>query len=147
MQVLLTQDVHSLGKRGEVVDVKDGYGRNYLVPRQLAVPVNSGNVRQVEEERKRLAAVEAKRRASLAELAEALRKVSVTIQSRANEEGHLFGSVGPEEIAAALKEENFDISPSMIELEKPVKQLGVFEVSVRLESDVSSLVKVWVVGE
>jgi large subunit ribosomal protein L9 len=129
------------------VDVKDGYGCNFLVPRRMAVPVNPGNVRQVEEERRRLAAVDAKRRASLAELAEVLGKVSLTIQARANEEGHLFGSVGPEEVAAALKEENFDISPSMIALEKPVKQLGVFEVPIRLDSDLSSVVKVWVVGE
>jgi len=147
MQVLLTQDIRDLGRRGEVVDVADGYGRNYLVPRRLAVMVNPANVRQVQEERRRLELAEAKRRASLAEVAEGLKKISVTIQARANEEGHLFGSVGAEEIASALKEENFDVTPTMVMLEKPVKELGVFEVPIRLDNELSSVVKVWVVGE
>jgi large subunit ribosomal protein L9 len=147
MQVLLRQDVRDLGKRGEVVDVADGYGRNYLLPRAMAVAVNPANVRQVEEERRRLEAAEAKRRASLAEVAEALKRVSVTIQARANEEGQLFGSVGVSELVAALKEEGFDLDPTAVMLEKPIKQLGVYEVGMRLDPETSSVVKVWVVGE
>lgn len=147
MQILLRQDVRDLGKRGEVVEVTAGYGRNYLVPRGMAVAVNPANVRLLAEERRRLEVAEAKRRASLTEVAEALRKTSVTIQTRANEEGHLFGSVGPAEVSAALKEEEFDIDPTMVVLEKPIKELGVFEVAIRLDPEVSSALKVWVVGE
>lgn len=147
MQLLLKQDVGDLGKRGDVVEVATGYGRNYLVPRGIAVAVNPENVRQLKEERRRLAVVEAKRKVSLAEVAESLAKASVTIQARANEEGHLFGSVGPAEIIASLKEEGFDVTEPMVVLEKPIKELGVFEVRIRLDPEVSVTVKVWVVGE
>lgn len=146
MRLLLKQDVRDLGKRGEMVDVATGYGRNYLLPRDMAVAVSPTNVRQIEEERKRLHVMEEKRRASMAEVTEVLGKLSVTIQARANEEGHLFGSVGPAEVAAAICEEDFDVRPAMIILEKPIKELGVFEVEVRPDPDVSALVKVWVVG-
>ena len=148
MQLLLRQDVRNLGNRGEVVQVADGYGRNYLLPRGVAVEVNPANVRQLEVERKELEVMEAKHRASLEEFAGTLDKVSVTIQVRANEEGHLFGSVGAVEIAAAVKEEeDIDIEPEKIVLEKPIKELGVFEVQVHLDPAVSSTLKVWVVGE
>ena len=147
MQLLLRQDVQSLGKRGEVVDVAEGFGRNYLVPRGMAVAVNPANVRQLEDERKRLEAAETKRLASLAQVVEALGKVSITIQAKANEENKLFGSVGPAEIVAALKEENFQVDPSMVLLDKPVKELGVFEVKIQLAPEISSVIKVWVVGE
>jgi len=147
MQLLLTQDVKQLGKRGDVVDVAVGYGRNFLIPRGLAVKVNPANVREIEEERKRLQALEVKRRTSLQEVARALSKVSVTITSRANEEGHLFGSVGVAEIVSALKEDEFDVAPASIALEKPIKELGVFEVEIRLDPEVTAMVKVWVVGE
>ena len=147
MQLLLKQDVRDLGKRGDVVEVATGYGRNFLIPRGIAVVVNPENVRQLAEERRRLEAVEARRRASLAEIAQTLAKASVTIQARANEEGHLFGSVGAPEIVTALREEGFEVEPAMVVLEKPIKELGVFEVEMRLDPEVSSAVKVWVVGE
>ena len=147
MQLLLKQDVRDLGKRGDVVEVAPGYGRNFLVPRGIAVAVNPENVRLLAVEHRRLEAVEAKRRASLGEVAQTLAKTSVTIQARANEEGHLFGSVGAAEIVAALKEEGFEAAPDMVVLEKPIKELGVFEVEMRLDPEISSVVKVWVVGE
>ena len=147
MQLLLRQDVKDLGQRGDVVEVAVGYGRNFLIPRGLAVEVNPANVQQLEAERKRLTAMEEKRRASLREVVDGLAKVSVTIQARANEEGHLFGSVGAAEVAAALAEENFEVSPTDIALEKPIKELGVFEVDIRLDPEVTATVKVWVVGE
>jgi len=147
MQLLLKQDVRDLGKRGDVVEVSTGYGRNFLVPRGIAVAVNPENVRLLDVERRRFEAVEAERRASLKEVAQALAKTSVTIQARANEEGHLFGSVGAAEIAAALKEEGFDTASVVLLLEKPIKELGVFDVEIRLDPDISSVVKVWVVGE
>ena len=147
MQLMLRQNVKNLGKRGDVVKVTTGYGRNYLVPRGMAVPVNPDNVSEVEEEQKRIQVVEDRRLASLTEIAEALGKTSVTIQARANEEGHLFGSVGETEIAAVLVEDKFDVESRMVVLEKHIKELGVFEVEIRLDPAVSAKVKVWVVGE
>ncbi len=147
MQLLLTQDVKDLGKRGEVVNVKAGYGRNFLLPRGIAVAVNPSNLKQIEQERKRLAVQDQKRLATLSQQAEALGKLSLTIQAKANEENKLFGSVGPAEIVAALKAENFGIEPSMIVLEKPIKDLGVTEVKVQLAPDIAAVVKVWIVGE
>ncbi|HUV38787.1 MAG TPA: 50S ribosomal protein L9 [Planctomycetota bacterium] len=147
MQLLLRQDVKQLGKRGQVVNVTTGYGRNYLLPRGMAVTVNPANVRQIEQERRRLDAAEQKRRETLSGTAAGLGKVSVTLQARANEEGHLFGSVGSAEIVAALRDEGFSVTSDMIVLEKPVKELGVFEVEVRLDPEISATVKVWVVGE
>jgi large subunit ribosomal protein L9 len=147
MQLLLRQDVANLGKRGDVVSVKEGYGRNFLLPRGFAVVVNPGNVKQLAEERRRITVAETKRLATLSQQAEALGKVSLTIQAKANEENKLFGSVGPAEIVAALKAENFEIDPSTIALDKPVKELGVFEVKIQLAPDVAATVKVWVVGE
>ena len=147
MELLLKQDVRDLGKRGDVVEVAPGYGRNFLVPRGLAVAVSPENVRLLAVERRRHEAAQAERRASLTEVAQTLAKTSVTIQARANEEGHLFGSVGAAEIAAALKEEGFQAEPSMVVLEKPIKELGVFEVQMQLGADISGVVKVWVVGE
>ena len=147
MQVLLTQDVESLGKRGDVVNVAVGYGRNFLLPRGMAMAVKAGNVKEIEEARRRLAVAEAKRREGLAQTAEAIGKLSITIQAKANEENKLFGSVGAPELVAALKNENIAVEPSMIALEKPIKELGVFEVKVQLAPDIAGTVKVWVVGE
>jgi len=147
MQLLLRQDVQDLGKRGEVVNVADGYARNFLLPRGMAMSVSPANMRLLEAERKRLEIAETRRLASLATLAEALGKVSLTITARANEENKLFGSVGPAEICVALKEENFDVEPSMVILDKPVKELGVYEVKIQMTPEVAAVVKVWVVGE
>ena len=147
MQLLLRQEVENLGKRGDVVNVSEGYGRNFLLPRGFAVAVKAGNVKQLEQERHRLVVEEKKRRESLAATAEALGKVSLTIQAKANEEQKLFGSVGPAEIVAALKDENIAIDPSMVVMDKPIKELGVSEVTVQLSPDVSAVVKLWVVGE
>jgi large subunit ribosomal protein L9 len=147
MQVLLKKDVRDLGKRGEVVEVAVGYGRNYLLPQGIAIEVDRENQKQIEEERKRMAATEARRKATLKEQAEALSKVSITISAKANEEQHLFGSIGPAEIVAALKEEGFDVPPTAVVLDKVIKELGVTEVNVKLDPEVQCVVKVWVVGE
>ncbi len=147
MQLLLRQDVENLGKRGDVVNVAVGYGRNFLLPRGMAVAVKAGNVKQIEEERRRLAVAEAKRRETLTQTAEALGKLSLTLQAKANEENKLFGSVGAAEVAVALRAENFEVEPSMIVLEKPIKELGVSEVKVQLAPDITAVVKLWVVGE
>ena len=130
-----------------MVKVADGYARNYLVPQGLAVAVNPGNVQQIEQEKRRLALLERKRLDDLKGVAEQLANVSVTIQAKATEEGHLFGSVTETHIVDALKAENFEISEEMVQMESHLKELGMFEVKVVFEEGVEATVKVWVVAE
>lgn len=145
MQVLLKQSVDKLGMLGDVVDVKDGYARNFLLPSGLAIPVSNANMQMIERERERARAEEAARIGNYKVLAESLRETSVTIEGRANEEGHLFGSVNAAQIAAALKEKGLPIDERQIRLEHPLKEIGVFDVTVHLHADVEAATKVWVV--
>lgn len=146
MDVLLKTDVEKLGGRGEVVKVSAGYARNYLIPKGLAVMVDKANAYQLEMERRRLARAQAREAAERQAFAERLRSLSLTLTATATEAGHLYGSVGPEEIVAALAREGVSLSPSAILLEKPIKELGVYEVPVQVSEDVASTVRVWVVG-
>ena len=147
MEVLLRADVPKLGKRGEVVKVATGYARNYLLPQKLALSVTPANVQLLERERKKSELLETERVAKLEQLAASLGESSVTLTVRANEEGHLFGSVGAESIAEALKAKGFAIGPEMIDLAEHIKELGVYELTVKLDPKVSGKIKVWVVGE
>ncbi len=147
MQVLLRENLANLGRRGDVVTVKDGYARNFLLPRGIAIEVRSGDLALIEAEKKRLEKIARQERLEAEALADKLREASVTITSRANEEGHLFGSVGPDEIAAALSAEVHQVPPSAVRLEKHIKELGVYEVAVHVSGDVEVVTKVWVVGE
>jgi len=146
MEVLLKADVDRLGRRGEVVRVAPGYARNYLIPKGLAVKVDKANAHRLEMERRRLAREEARRAAERRALAERVSAISLTITVSATEAGHLYGSVGPEEIAAALAEEGVSIKPTEVRLEKPIKELGVYEVPIEVAEDVEARVRVWVVG-
>jgi len=146
MDVLLKADVEKLGARGEVVKVASGYARNYLLPKGLAVKVDKANAYQLEMERRRLAREQARQAAERQAFAERLRALSLTITATATESGHLYGSVGPEEIVAALSREGVSLSPTAIQLEKPLKELGVYEVPVQVAEDLASTVRVWVVG-
>ncbi len=147
MEILLRDDVPKLGRRGEIVKVTTGYARNFLFPKGLAVKVNPENVKQIEEEKKRIAVLERRRLDELKVVAEKMSSVSVTIQSKANEEGHLFGSVTEKEIAEVLKTEGFTVDESMVRMEAHLKELGMFEVKVVLGETVDATVKVWVVAE
>jgi large subunit ribosomal protein L9 len=146
MDVLLKSDVEKLGARGEVVKVSDGYARNYLLPKGLAVKVDKANAYQLEMERRRLAREQARQAVERQAFAERLRSLSLTITATATESGHLYGSVGPEEIVAALNREGVSLNPVAIQLEKPIKELGVYEVPVQVAEDLASTVRVWVVG-
>jgi len=147
MEILLRDDVPKLGRRGQIVKVATGYARNYLFPNGLAVKVNPANLKQVESEKLRIAAIERRRLEDLKVVAGRLSNVSVTIQAKANEEGNLFGSVTEVEIAQALKTEGYEIEPSMVQMESHLKQLGMFEAKVVLGEGVGATVKVWVVAE
>ena len=146
-RVILRQDVTDLGRAGEIVDVKAGYARNYLIPQGLAYAASEGNVRRLENER-RQARVSVEREKERAEgLAAELEGRSVSFKVRAGEEGRLFGSVTSVDIAEQLAREGVVIDRRDIMLDEPIKELGVFRVSVRLHADVRPELTVWVVAE
>jgi large subunit ribosomal protein L9 len=147
MQVLLRRDVEKLGKIGDVVDVKAGYARNYLLPRGFAMPVTPTNLARIEKEKK----VEVQRREEvrqqLTELSKKLEAASFTVTSKANEDGALFGSVNAETIAAAMVQEGYAVDGKMIDLPEPIKQLGVYDIKVRMSPELEVVCKLWVVNE
>lgn len=147
MELLLKQNVEHLGRTGDVVKVKSGYARNYLLPRGLAVMVTKTNVAEIERARAMALAEEQKRIGSLRDLAAKLAEASVTIEGRANAEGHLFGSVSNVNIAAALREKGLPVEDKQVRLDNPLKEIGVYDVAVHLHADVESKVKVWVVQQ
>jgi large subunit ribosomal protein L9 len=146
-QVLLREDIDNLGARGEIVRVKAGYARNYLLPRNLAVEATSNNVRQIEGERAALAKREAKDRSSAELQAAALRSLALKFERRIGEAGVLYGSVTSMDIAHALKELGFEIDRRRIILREPIKRFGNYEVPVRLHRDVTVDLPVSVLGE
>jgi large subunit ribosomal protein L9 len=147
MELLLTKNVDNLGRLGEVVKVASGYARNYLLPRGLAVQVTKQNMIEIEKARELEAIAEQHRVASLKEVAAKITEASVTIEGRANEEGHLFGSVSGAQIAAALRSKGVAVEDKQVRLEQPLKEIGVFDVEVHLHAAVTATVKVWVVQQ
>src|SRR5947207_1424189 len=145
VQLLLIQSVDHVGKQGDVVTVKRGYALNYLLPQGLATIANDHHKRMVEKHRARLQEIEKARLASLRQLAETIAKQSVTIEANANEEGHLYGSVNANEIAAALKGTGFHITTDQVRLEGPLKELGLYTVKIHLHAEIDAELKVWVV--
>ncbi len=147
MKVILKKDVEQVGRAGQVVEVSPGFGRNYLIPRGLAIPATAGSMAQLEH-RKRLvaASLERQRRAALA-LKERLETVACRVAREAGEEDRLFGSVTARDIAAALADEGFEVDHRAIRLDNPIKHLGIYHVDVRLAPEVTAQVKVWVVAK
>lgn len=147
MKLILTNDVEKLGKRGAVVNVSDGYGRNFLIPRKLAVAATPGNLKKVEQEAKSIKVKEAKEEKDAVAMKESLEKVSITIPMKAGEGDVLFGSVTSADIASSLEKEGYTVDKRKVELEEPIKRLGHYEVPVKLFRSVVAQVKVWVVPE
>ena len=147
MEVILKEDIANLGKMGEVVRVRDGYARNYLLPRGLVLEANKKNLKGFEHQ-KRVIAAQRERVVKQAQgLSEKLAAVSLAIPVKTGEEGKLFGSVTNIDIEKALRAKGFDIERRKIHLEEPIKSLGDYEVPVRLAADVTATVKVSVVPE
>jgi large subunit ribosomal protein L9 len=147
MKVLLWNDVEKLGRRGEVVEVKDGYARNYLIPRRLASKPTPSMYKEFELEKRRVAKVEAKLIADAKVVAERLLQIpSVSIEVNANDEGHLYGSVTPTMVAESLKDHQLKVEPKTVEIAEPIKQLGTYEVTINLHRDVKPKLKVWVLS-
>ena len=148
MKLLLRRDIPKVGLAGDVVDVKQGYARNYLIPQHLAVEPTKANLRMVEEDKKRAEEERRIRRAKLEEQVAKMREVEVTIAAACNPEGHLYGSVGPREIAAALRDMGHDVETKQVQLREPIKRLDTLAVPVRFgDDDLTVEVKVWVVRE
>lgn len=147
MQILLRQEVDRLGQIGDVVSVKPGYARNYLIPQGLAVTLTPGNIRRVEIEKRKAQEASQRQDEELASLAEQLKSASITISAKANEEGHLFGSVAAAQIAEMLEAEGYKVEERMIQLAEPIKELGVIEVPIQVKPELMSSCKVWVVAE
>lgn len=145
IELLLIQDVEHLGSQGEVVEVKDGYAKNYLLPQGLAAVATDHHKRMVDKHKARLQEIQDKRLAGLKSLAAELGRQSVTIEANANDEGHLYGSVGAPEIVNALKGNQVTITADQVRLQGPLKELGLYTVKVHLGQEVEADVKVWVV--
>ena len=146
MQLMLIEDVQHLGKAGDVVEVKMGYGRNFLMPRGLATFVNQHNMKLLDLHKIKVQKIREAKLADLRAMAEQLQRVSVTIQSNANEEGHLYGSVGAPEIVTALKQQNLVVEQDAVKLEGVIKELGLYEVKLTLAQDIDTTIKVLVIG-
>jgi large subunit ribosomal protein L9 len=145
VQLLLIQSVDNLGKQGDVVEVKPGYANNFLLPQGLATLASDHHKRMVEKHRAKLMEIERARLASLRSLADSIGRQSITIEANANDEGHLYGSVGPQDIASALKQAGFTINPDQIRLAGPLKELGLYTVKVHMHQEIEAELKVWVV--
>jgi large subunit ribosomal protein L9 len=147
MKVILRKNFDQLGQIGDIVDVKNGYARNFLIPRQIAYIATKGNLRALEEEKKLLAKKDEKELGDAQKLAAELEKVSVTIPVKVGEEDKIFGSVTNQMIADSLKEKGYDIDRRKIEISEPIKALGIYSVEIKLHTKVNAVVKTWVVRE
>ena len=145
MKIILTADVDTLGNAGDVVEVKDGYARNFLLPRSVALVANEHNMAVYEKVRRQREAQASRAMREAETLAEGLKEVSCNVAVRAGEEDRIFGSVTAQQISVALSDLGFDIDRRAIEIEEPIRALGVYDVPIRLHADVEASVKVWVV--
>jgi large subunit ribosomal protein L9 len=145
IELLLVHTVEHLGKQGEVVEVKRGYAYNYLLPQGLATIATDHHKRMVEKHRAKLEEIARERLAGLRSVLAELVRTSVTIEANANDEGHLYGSVGAAEISRSLKQQDLMVSPDQIILQGPLKEVGLYTVKVKLANEVEGDLKVWVV--
>ncbi len=145
MEVILKQDVDKVGKAGQVVKVKDGFARNFLILKGLAVPSTLANLKssEKEKEKKLQQAENLKRQAE--ELSAKLSELSLTLPALTKEDDKLYGGIGASDLSAALKEEGFEVDKSKIMLDEPIKALGIYEIEVKLHQEVLTKIKVWVV--
>ncbi len=147
MKVILRQDVDNLGREGDIVDVKKGHARNFLLPRGFAYLATPGNLQKLEEDKKLRDLRHRKEIRGAEDLARRISGASLTFVMKAGEEDRLYGSVSAGDIAAKLNEQGFSVDRKQIALDEPIKVLGVYTVEVKLHADVAGKVKVWVVKE
>ncbi len=147
MQVILKEDIHNLGKSGELVNVKPGFGRNYLIPQGKAVIATKKNVAQLEHEKKLIAARNAKLMKDAQGIADRLAQLEITVERQVGAEDKLFGSVTSRDIEEALTAKGVTIDHRKIALDEPIKSLGVYTLDVKLAPEVTGKLKVWVVAK
>lgn len=145
MKVILIENVAKLGSMGDVVNVKEGYARNFLFPKNLAKPSTDANIKVIEDIKRKKIVAEAREKKAAEELMDKLSLVSCTIPVEAGDDDKLFGSVTAQDIAAAFETEGFSLDKRKVALEEPIKKLGVYRVVVKLHPEVSGEIKVWVV--
>lgn len=145
MKIILKDDIKELGQCGDVIEVKGGYARNYLIPENLAVQATPGNLKSIEEIKKQKGFRDNKKKKEADKLKDKLEKLSITAEVNVGEEDKIFGSVTAATIAGLLKNLGFGIDKRLIVLENPIKALGVYTIQIKLEKDVEANVKLWVV--
>jgi large subunit ribosomal protein L9 len=142
MKVILTEEIRGLGTRGDVVTVKDGYARNYLIPKNLAQEATNSNLKAIEHQRRKWALLAQQEKDAAQKQADRVKGVKVRIEKRVGEHGQLFGSVTANEIADALLEKGIEVDKRRIELGSPIKNIGMHDVEVRLHRDVTASIQV-----
>ena len=147
MKVILLDDVRGSGKSGDVVNVSDGYARNMLIPRGLAVEATPQNIKQLEKKKEAIAKKFAEDKAAALEMKKKLEEITVEVKTKAGKSGKVFGSVTSADIAEALQAQGFDVDKKKIQLDSPIKATGTTDVNVKLFTEVSGKVKVNVVSE
>ncbi|MEW6009485.1 MAG: 50S ribosomal protein L9 [Candidatus Omnitrophota bacterium] len=147
MEVILRKDLPRLGKAYDVIKVKDGFARNYLLPKALALKVTKENLLEIEKEKNKQKIQEEKQKLIFKELADKLNNRSFTIAVLTNEEEKLYASISKKDIVEAIKLEGLDIEPEAVSLDNPIKELGIYEVEIRLKYDIRAKIKIWVVKE
>ncbi|MCL2005383.1 MAG: 50S ribosomal protein L9 [Planctomycetaceae bacterium] len=145
VELLLIQTIDNLGKQGDIVEVKLGYANNFLIPQGLATIATEHHKRMVEKHRAKLAEIQKKRLIGLQTLADEIRTKRVSIEANANEEGHLYGSVGPEDIVKALRNEGIVLTADQVRMSGPIRELALYTVRIYLGHGIESELKVWVV--
>ncbi|MEE2991083.1 MAG: 50S ribosomal protein L9 [Planctomycetota bacterium] len=146
VQLLLIHSVDNLGKQGDLVEVKPGFANNYLIPFGYATVASDHHVRMVEKHKVKLLEIESQRLSGLRSELSTLAEQSIMIEAKANEEGHLYGSVGPAEIVGAFKAAGFNLAEEMVILQGAIRELGLYTAMVRLHSEVEGEIKFWVVA-
>lgn len=147
MKVILLKDVDRLGQAGEVVEVAPGFAQNYLIPQSMGLLATDANVAQFESRRKQHEAAAERERRIAEGLAKGLEKDSLTVQVRVGEEDRLFGSVTVQNILDLLKEKGYEVDRRVVQLDEPIRALGVYNIELRLHADVTATIKLWVVKE
>jgi len=144
MEVILSEDIQALGKLGEVVKVKDGYARYFLLPRKLAYAATPSNLKRIEQQEKKNKAQHEQAKKEAEELAKKLNKASCTLSVEVNDLDKLYGAVAEADIAKALEVEGFTVDKKDIVIEKPIEELGIFEIVINLHSEVTAKIRLWV---
>lgn len=144
MEVILSCDIDTLGKTGDIVKVKDGYARNYLIPRAMAMEATKENMKTIERQKAKQMAIDEEKKKAANEIAEKLAKVSCTILVEVNDQEKLYGAIAESDILRLLEQEGFQFERKNLVIEKPIEELGIFEIGVKLHPDVIGKFRLWV---